>query len=328
MEEVTQAARRSEERARIERRNGRDRKRRAVELEHAEAWFLRGRKLFHFENASWIHYAVRALLRLLGLRERGERNARRLEVRQVRMELPGLPRAFDGFRILHLSDLHVDGLHGLPEAVCEAVRSVRSDLCVMTGDYRFEIHGPCHNVFHHMERILACVQAREGVVGILGNHDFDEMAPALRGMGVRMLINEHLEIRRDGQSVWVLGLDDPHYYACDDLPLALEGVPGDGFKLLLVHSPEMIREAERRGIDLYLCGHTHGGQICFPWIGPLILEANCRRRHARGAWRYGRLAGYTSSGAGSSCVPVRFHCPPEIAVIELRCADGGASGGT
>ncbi len=306
----------------MEKRFSRSKKRRAVELEHAEAWFNRGRKFFHFENATWIHYGVRALLYLLGLRARGERNALDPVVRKVRLNFPGLPEAFHGFRIMHLSDMHVDGLKGFPEAVCEKIGSIRSDLCVMTGDYRFEIHGPCHNVYHHMESILSCVHAREGVVGILGNHDFDEMIPEFQRMGVRMLLNENLEIRRGAESLWLMGLDDPHYYACDDLPRALHGVPENAFKILLVHSPEMIKEAEKKGVDLYLCGHTHGGQICFPWIGPLILEANCRRRYARGAWQYRGLKGYTSSGVGTSCVPVRFHCPPEIVLMELGCENG------
>jgi len=315
--EEKQGKRRSLELMNLEQRLSRGQKRRFIELEHAEAWFNQGRKFFHFENATWIHYGVRALLYLLGLRSRGERNARKHVVRNLRLAFPGLPESFHGYRIMHLSDMHVDGLHGLSEAVCKEIGSIRTDLCVMTGDYRFEIHGPCHNVYHHMEKILSCIDSREGVVGILGNHDFDEMVPAFREMGVRMLVNENLEIRRGEESLWVLGLDDPHYYACDDLPQALDGVPDDAFKILLVHSPEMIREAEEQGVDLYLCGHTHGGQICFPWIGPVILEANCRRRYARGAWRYGNLRGYTSSGVGASCVPVRFHCPPEIVVIEL-----------
>jgi len=303
--------------ARVKEGLTRDQRRRYIELEHAEAWFQQGRKFFHFENATWIHYAVRALLWLLGLRPRGEQNARKPVLREVRFSFPGLPEAFHGYRILHLSDLHVDCLPGLSEVLCERLESIRADLCVMTGDYRFEIHGPCHDVYHHMRKIVSSVRAREGVVGILGNHDFDEMVPALREMGVRMLVNQHLEIRRGGESLWLLGLDDPHYYACDDLPRALQGVPEGAFKILLVHSPEMLREAEAEGVSLYLCGHTHGGQICLPWIGPVVLEARCRRRHARGAWRHGNVRGYTSSGAGVSCVPVRFLCPPEIAVIEL-----------
>jgi len=126
-------------------------------------------------------------------------------------------------------------------------------------------------------------------------------------------------LRRDRESAWVIGLDDPHYYGCDDLPAALRDVPSEAFKILLVHTPEIIKEAEEYGVDLYLCGHTHGGQICLPLIGPIVINANCSRAYARGVWKYKNLQGYTSPGVGTSGVPVRFFCPPEIGLIELRC---------
>jgi uncharacterized protein len=96
-------------------------------------------------------------------------------------------------------------------------------------------------------------------------------------------------------------------------------VPEETFKVLLVHTPELVAEAETHGIDLYLCGHTHGGQICVPFLGPVISGANCPRRYIRGAWRHKRMQGYTSAGVGVSVVPVRFFCPPEIVVLELCC---------
>jgi predicted MPP superfamily phosphohydrolase len=96
-------------------------------------------------------------------------------------------------------------------------------------------------------------------------------------------------------------------------------VPSDAFKVLLVHTPEIFREAQECGIDLYLCGHTHGGQICLPLIGPVISHANCPREYTRGVWKYRNLQGYTSTGVGTSGVPVRFLCPPEIGLIELYC---------
>ena len=81
---------------------------------------------------------------------------------------------------------------------------------------------------------------------------------------------------------------------------------------------ELLEEAATSGIDLYLCGHTHGGQICLPWLGPVLVNARCRRRYVGGQWTYKNVQGYTSYGTGSSCVPVRFNCPPEIGVIELK----------
>ncbi|MHC4946106.1 MAG: metallophosphoesterase, partial [Planctomycetota bacterium] len=90
------------------------------------------------------------------------------------------------------------------------------------------------------------------------------------------------------------------------------------FKVLAVHTPELFQEASDAGIDLYLCGHTHGGQICLPWIGPVLLNSHCPRRLTRGRWKQGSMQGYTSTGAGSSMVPLRFNCAPEIALIELK----------
>ena len=95
-------------------------------------------------------------------------------------------------------------------------------------------------------------------------------------------------------------------------------MPGEAFKILVVHTPELYEEAERAGVDLYLCGHTHGGQIRLPVVGPLLLNSHSPRRLASGPWTWKSLQGYTSPGAGSSMVPVRFNCPPEIGLIELK----------
>jgi predicted MPP superfamily phosphohydrolase len=190
----------------------------------------------------------------------------------------------------------------------------------LTGDYRFRIDGPCDAVYPPMARILSAVNARHGIVGVLGNHDCAEMVPELTRLGVKVLVNEALEVRHGTHGIWLIGVDDPHYYGCDDLSGALLDVPQEGFKILLVHTPEMVAEAAQHGIQLYLCGHTHGGQICLPWIGPIIVNANCPRRFTRGIWRYKHVQGYTSAGVGTSGVPVRFFCPPEIALIELRCS--------
>jgi len=240
-------------------------------------------------------------------------------VRTLRFTFDSLPPAFCGFTILHLSDIHADGLTGLTESIAERLHDLQVDLCVLTGDYRYRLHGPCHEVYPNMEKILASVNARYGIVGVLGNHDAAEKVPELERLGVTMLVNQSLELSHGGDTIWLVGLDDPHYYGCDDLPGALRGVPEKTFKVLLVHTPELLAEAEASGVDLYLCGHTHGGQICLPFIGPLISGANCPRRYVRGAWRYKRMQGYTSAGVGVSVVPVRFFCPPEIVLIELRC---------
>jgi predicted MPP superfamily phosphohydrolase len=295
-------------------------KRYAIEHGLVQKWVRRGRGSLIKGNMGFLCSALAAGLRLTGLRSRGEKNALSPVIRDIRLSYDNLPEGFCGFRILHLSDLHADGLEGLAERISDGVRGLSVDLCVLTGDYRFAVSGTCRNVYPNMEKILQSVTARHGVIGILGNHDVSEEIPELERLGVRMLVNEAHELRHDRESVWVIGLDDPHYYGCDDLQGALQDVPADAFKILLVHTPEIIDEAEQQGIHLYLCGHTHGGQICLPWLGPLFVNANCTRKFVRGVWRHGKLQGYTTAGVGTSGVPVRFFCPPEIGVIELRCS--------
>jgi len=295
------------------------RKRLLIEQGQLSHWARRGRGAFTVEHVPFHRLMLRTLCRVTWLRCRGEHNARNAVVRTLRLAFDSLPPAFCGFTILHLSDLHADGLAGLTESLGERLHNLEVDLCVLTGDYRYRSHGPCHDVYPHMEKILASVHARSGIVGVLGNHDAAEKVPQLERLGVTMLVNQALELCQGGDTIWLVGLDDPHYYGCDDLPGALRGVPEETFKVLLVHTPELLAEAEASGVDLYLCGHTHGGQICLPFLGPLIWGAHCPRRYVRGAWKYKRMQGYTSAGVGVSVVPVRFFCPPEIVLIELCC---------
>jgi predicted MPP superfamily phosphohydrolase len=293
-------------------------KRKFIELKHFETWLGQGRGSFHLENLKLFTSFVYYTLKFTGLLPIGEKNAKNPIIRRICFEFDNLPAEFDGFKMLHLSDIHADALAGLAEVVAEKIEDLEVDLCVLTGDYRFEVHGPCHAVYHNLEKILPKVKARYGMVGVLGNHDFAEEVIELERMGVRMLINESFELKIGNASIAIIGVDDPHYYGCDDLDAAMRGLPHDLFKLLLVHSPEIIKEAEAKEIDLYLCGHTHGGQICLPLIGPIIVNANCSRKYTRGIWQYKKVKGYTNAGVGSSGVPVRFFCPPEIGVIELR----------
>jgi predicted MPP superfamily phosphohydrolase len=259
---------------------------------------------------------LRAALQITGIYSQGIRNALEPVVRHVRFEFDELPEGFDGFRILHLADLHVDGIDGLAEIVAERLRGVDADLCVMTGDYRFEITGPCDEVYRGLRTIMSSVRAHHGVVAVLGNHDQSEMAVELEKLGVRMLINEAAEITRRGSRLWIVGVDDPHF-GYDDLHAALDSAPVDGFKVLLAHSPEIFDQAAAAEIRLYLCGHTHAGQIRLPRIGGLLTNADCPRSYAQAKWQHGGMLGYTSAGVGCSFLPVRYNCAPEIPVIEL-----------
>jgi hypothetical protein len=261
---------------------------------------------------------LKAALKFSGQYQRGIANALSPVVRYVPMEFAGLPRGLEGFRILHLSDLHIDGVEGLAEIVAEQISLLPVDLCVLTGDYRYQMYGPCDAVYPRMRHILSGIRSRHGVVGILGNHDCAEIAVELEQAGVRMLINEAVGVGPPDRRLWVVGVDDSYYYDCADLPGAMAVVPAGAFRLLLAHSPDMYDEAAGANIDLYLTGHTHAGQIRVPLLGPLVVHSAAPRPYTSGHWIHSVMKGYTSAGVGCSLVPVRFGCPPEIAVIELR----------
>jgi uncharacterized protein len=192
------------------------------------------------------------------------------------------------------------------------------DLCIIGGDLRMETHGPFRSAMDHFEQLAAKIRARDGIVGVLGNHDCTEIIEPMKDLGVDYLVNDCRSIQRNGESIWIVGADDPHYYKCHDLDDAFRDAPEEDFRLFVAHSNEIFREAAVFSPHLYLCGHSHAGQIQFPWIGPLFTHSRAPRKLCSGIWRYGRMLGYTSSGVGVSGVPVRFASKGEIVRIILR----------
>jgi uncharacterized protein len=275
-------------------------------------------KAYRFFERKFMRPVLETGLGAVGLYRIGCQNALRPVVRHISLSYTKLPAAFNGFRILQLSDFHIDGVDGLAEALVSALAGIRADLCVFTGDYRFEDNGSCAAVYPRMRKIVDAISTEFGILGILGNHDAAEIVAGLEALGVRMLVNESVEIRRSGDSIWVAGVDDPFDYRCDDLDTALENVPPDAFKILLAHAPEIYQSAAKAGIDLYLSGHTHAGQIRLPLIGALKHNTHCPKEFHHGLWKHFGMHGYTTSGVGCSSVPVRFNCPPEIVLFELK----------
>lgn len=265
-------------------------------------------------------YAMRAfqwLLQRLGGFERGRRNAAELACSEVELSFHDLPPAFDGFKVLHLSDLHLDGNEGLEERILALVSERDLDLCVLTGDYRTELHGPIRATMDGLQRIVSGIKSRHGVLGILGNHDDCHMVAPMEAMGIRMLINESVQIERQGERLQFIGTDDVHYYYTDQALHALEAAR-DAWSIALVHSPELYDVAARMGVSLYLCGHTHGGQVCLPGGVPIITHLNRGRSLYRGVWRYRGMQGVTNVGAGTSGIPVRFNTRGEVLILTLR----------
>jgi predicted MPP superfamily phosphohydrolase len=255
-------------------------------------------------------------LKLSGLYWRGQRNAARLRLNRNKIAFPNLPPAFENFVILHISDMHVDISEPAMTHLIELARDLDYDLCVMTGDFRGGTFGSFEATLEGLARV--CAHLKGPVYGILGNHDSILMLPGMEEIGIRMLINEAETIEREGQRLHLVGIDDAHFYRVDNIEKAASEVPHDDFSILLSHTPEVYRHAAHAGFDLLLCGHTHGGQICLPGSIPVTLDAAMPRRFGAGAWRYHEMIGYTSVGAGSSIVPVRLNCRPEITLHHLE----------
>lgn len=291
------------------------RQRLALEGEQSAGLPRKGMRLLDIENWFNLQPLVRNALAISGLAARGERNTRRFVVTRSDVPVARLPRAFEGFTLLHLSDLHIDVSPSFVDHLVDAVRGLKADACVLTGDYRFTVRGPLQPTIDALARLREHLPA--DAYAVLGNHDSIRMVQPLEAMGIRVLLNESIRIEKDAAALHLAGIDDAHFFRAHNVHQAAQGIPDGGCSILLSHTPEPFRLAAQCGFGLMLCGHTHGGQICLPGGIPVLTDSNTPRALASGAWRHMDMHGYTSRGCGSSIVPARFNCPPEIALHRL-----------
>jgi predicted MPP superfamily phosphohydrolase len=240
-----------------------------------------------------------------------------LSIERQEIFLRRLPKRLDGFRIVHLSDFHYGPMVN-PEHLKRAVRAandLHADLIALTGDYISQDRAyaaPCAEV-------VGRLRARHGVYAVLGNHDHWTDAALIADLfhaeGIRVLVNEGLRVDLRSETFWLAGVDDT-MVGLEDLPLAMAGSSDDEFKLLLAHNPIILRRAARANVDLVLSGHTHGGQVT--WRSEKNSSGRPRRRLLRGLGRRGNTQIYVTRGLGMVVVPIRYGCPPEISVLELR----------
>jgi uncharacterized protein len=240
------------------------------------------------------------------------------EVTETDVFIGGLPRAFEGFRVAQVTDVHHSRLVPLAEVrrVVELTNSARADLVVLTGDYTTARRGyiePCAEA-------LGGLRAPEGVWAVLGNHDHYNDAElttrALERRGVNVLANANTTLRRGGEELSLAGVDD-WGWGKSDWARALGGLDLSRPSLLLSHEPGVLDLPQTRGVSLILSGHTHGGQVCLPLVGApaRFVEAF---RYLRGLYERDGVQLYVSRGTGMIGLPVRLGARPEVAVLRLR----------
>ncbi len=300
------------------------RQRLGIESDKERHIFGGGLNFFHPENWYSLAAILRYTLKLTGLYYLGQRNTRRLRVVHNSLCLPGLPGAFEGYTILHLSDLHVDMNQQAMRHMTSMISEMDYDLCVLTGDYRARTFGAIDATIAGMSQVAHVID--KPAFAVLGNHDSILMVPELEDMGFRLLLNESVVLERGEEQIYLAGVDDAHYFRVDNIQKARSNIPEDAPSLLLSHTPEIYQQAAHADFNAYLCGHTHGGQICIPGGYPITLDAKCPRYMGSGSWQYHTMHGYTSVGAGSSIVNVRFNCPPEITLHRLTAGTKSQQG--
>ena len=233
-----------------------------------------------------------------------------------------LPARFEGFRITQLTDIHHSRILGLSEVrrVVTLAQQTKPDVFVLTGDYTTSYRRfiePCAEA-------LSALSAPEGVWAVLGNHDHytdpELTRRALERNHISVLGNANTTFSRASDIIQLSGIDD-WSWAGADWPRAFSGLRKNIPTILLSHQPRVLDFDEAQNASLILSGHTHGGQINLPWLGPPARFATKDLRYARGLFRRGDTQLYVSSGTGVIGLPVRFGVRPEIAVLRLRHTD-------
>ncbi len=258
---------------------------------------------------------------------------RRLVVERYLLKLNRLPSPLDGLTIAFLSDLHIipSGFGvDIAERAVMLANEANPDIVLLGGDL---VHW-CGAV-PHLIPVLRRIRSQYGVFTVLGNHDhhcpwrfkgpapwggkpfnIDEWRKALEQANVHLLVNEAIRLEINGTTLWLVGVDDA-YTGRSDLQNSLKDLPNDTFVILISHSPDIVDDPNIERVDLVLSGHTHGGQIVLPVLGPFLAPCRNKRQRAQGLTKIGDTWLCVSRGV-SAGLPLRFRCPPEVTVLTLK----------
>ena len=248
-----------------------------------------------------------------------------VEVNKVTLRLPRLSRSFSGLRMIQISDLHFGGWM-TSEHLIDIVQMIvdqSPDLVTITGDFIMG-YNRVPNILEkidEMASILKPISEQALTFGILGNHDYwvnhDALLNTLQSAGIRNLNNVVYSLERNGEMLHFAGVDDVLHHQ-DRMDQVLMQLPDKGCAILLAHEPDYADVSAATGrFDLQLSGHSHGGQVILPIIGPPYLPS-LAQKYPSGLYRVGEMLQYTNRGLGMAMPYVRFNCRPEITVFTLE----------
>jgi uncharacterized protein len=257
----------------------------------------------------------------------GEIARHEIDVIQRPIAIRNLPTPFHGYRIVQISDIHIDEYTEpyFLDRIVKRINALSPDLVLITGDFvtlgAFTFISANHAI-HRCAELLATLTCPLRYA-ILGNHDVVVSAPlvinALQRNGIPVLVNRYVPIERNGSRLWVCGVDDPGT-SHPNLDLTIPARP-DGPVILMAHEPDYVDDVLLHPraplIDLMLAGHSHGGQIRLPFFGPLVLPPMAKL-YPEGHYHFKQLQLYVNRGLGTVGLPFRLNCPPEITVITLN----------
>ncbi|HEY2934526.1 MAG TPA: metallophosphoesterase [Acidobacteriota bacterium] len=248
------------------------------------------------------------------------REAKHLETASIEIVLPRLPREFEGFRILFLSDLHLFNDSAYTQKVRDHVARVNADIAAIAGDF-MDMHATERETLDQLRILLPAFQRFQKIYAVKGNQDSTRLMLELEKLGIRVLRGERDILKRGNATLGIAGVSSP--FSETALNRSLQQMhagakPLPDCQILLSHSPDVVLRESSRKADLILAGHTHGGQIRLPWIGPLLTRTRLGRRYASGSFTFGSTQLFITRGVGTTYVPLRLLCPPEIVMITLR----------
>jgi len=247
------------------------------------------------------------------------------DVTDIHLTLPRLPKSFSGFRLVQLSDIHLGGWTNIEhlKSIFEIVRGLSPNLVAITGDFVLD---PGRTLVHSLnlddyEVALKSLTAYIPVLAVLGNHDywFDYrvVLKMLESSGVQVLINSAQKVQIADEFIWFGGIDDMSE-GVPKLERVLKSLSNEACSILLAHEPDFADESAATGyFDLQISGHSHGGQVNLPLVGPPVLP-RFGQKYPSGLYQVGQMYQYTNRGIGMTPPYVRLNCRPEITVFTLE----------